>query len=258
MENSLTIPPERPPVGLGGIAAWLGGYVLLLGGAIVLLRGALAGEHWTWSWNGRVIAENLAALSPGVKLLILGIYLSLACTFVPLNTNVVVTAIALPQAHLAGSIYTTALLVGLVGGVASTIANLNDYHLYCLLLRNRRVAAVRQTRLYRAAAAWFARRPFLLVAFFSFLPIPVDVVRMLAVTYGYRRGPFAAANFIGRFARYAALAALTYALGERYGWLVVVGALAVAVVFACVKWLGRPKNDPSDPPPPKAAQENRT
>ena len=241
-------------MGVAGVAAWLGGYALLLTAAVLLLRAQLVGVHWTWSWKGQVIADNLAALSPQVKLLILGIYLSLACTFIPLNTNVVVAAVAvplLPPHHsLADSLFMTALLVGLVGGVASTIANLNDYHVYCLLLRNRRVAAVRQTRLYRGAAAWFARSPFLLVALFSFIPIPVDVVRMLAVTYGYRRVPFAAANFIGRFARYAALAGLTYASGEKYGWLVVVGVLAVAVVLAGVKWFRRPKN-----PPPAAAQE---
>ncbi|MEI7837515.1 MAG: hypothetical protein WCK05_14035 [Planctomycetota bacterium] len=254
----MTTTLDRPPVGVAGVAAWLGGYAILLAGAVVLLRAELVGQNWVWSWKGPVIAQNLAALSPQVKLLILGIYLSLACTFIPLNTNVVVTAVALRQAHLADSLFMTALLLGLVGGAASTIANLNDYHLYCLLLRHRRVAAVRQTGLYRRAAAWFARSPFLLVTFFSFIPIPVDVVRMLAVTYGYRRGPFAAANFIGRFARYAALAGLTYALGERYGWLVVVGALAIALVFAGAKLLRRPKHSPSDPPPPVAAQENQT
>lgn len=237
-------------MGVAGVAAWLGGYALLLTAAVLLLRAQLAGGQWTWSWKGQVIADNLAALSPQVKLLILGIYLSLACTFIPLNTNVVVTAVALRQAHLADSLFMTTVLVGLVGGVASTIANLNDYHVYCLLLRNRRVASVRQTRLYRGAAAWFAKSPFLLVTFFSFIPIPVDVVRMLAVTYGYPRVPFAGANFVGRFARYAALAGLTYASGEKYGWLVVVGVLAVAVVLAGVKWFRRPKDQP-----PAAAQE---
>ncbi|MCY2931903.1 MAG: hypothetical protein NTV86_20890 [Planctomycetota bacterium] len=258
----MTTTPDCPPVSGAGIAAWLGGYVLLLAGALLLLRAQLAGGDWVWSWKGRVIADNLANLSPQVKLLIMGIYLSLACTFIPLNTNIVVAAVAVPllppHPSLADSLFMTALLVGLVGGLASTIANLNDYHLYCLLLRHRRIAAVRQTRVYRAAAAWFARRPFLLVTFFSFIPIPVDVVRMLAVTHGYRRGPFAAANFIGRFLRYAVLAGLTYASGERYGWLVVAGVLALAVAFAAVKLVGRRKRASCDSPPTEAGQENRT
>lgn len=239
MENSSTTTLDRSAVTGASAALWLGGYALALAAGVVVLSHLVAGERWTWSWKGEAIARNLVDLSTSVKLLALAIYLSLACTFVPLNTSAVVAAVALPQARLADSLVGTTLLVALVGAVGSTIANLNDYHLFSLLLRHRRVAAVRNTRLYHASAAWFARAPFSIVAAFSFIPIPVDVIRMLAVTCGYPRLPFAAANLVGRFCRYAALAAITYSLGPRYGWLVIAAVLAMAVVLGAWKFVRR-------------------
>ena len=66
------------------------------------------------------------------------------------------------------------------------------------------------------------------------IPIPVDVVRMLATTYRYGRAPFAAANFVGRFLRYAVIAAVTYALADGGKWAVA-ALLALAVVLALGK-----------------------
>jgi membrane protein YqaA with SNARE-associated domain len=264
MANSSTTSLDRPGISAASAAWWLAAYALLLTAGLAALSVLVAGERWTWSWKGQVIADNLAGLRSAVKLLALGIYLSLACTFVPLNTGVVVAAVAMHQARLAPDLPSTALLVGLVGAAASTIANLNDYHVFSLLLRRRRVAAVRHTRIYRAAAAWFAREPFGILVVFNIVPIPVDVIRMLAVTYGYPRRPFAIANFAGRFVRYAAIAGLTYALGCDYGWLVVAAALAVAVAFAAAR-LGRrltrkaPAETDETPAPPSApaAQETK-
>ena len=231
---------------------WLAAYALLLAAALTALAWLVAGQTWEWSWRGRIIARNLAALAPAVKLLALGIYLSMACTFLPLNTGVVVAAVAMQQANLAPDIWSTDLLVAVVVAAASTIANINDYHIFTLLLRHRRVAAVRNTRFYQAAARWFAVRPFGILMIFNIIPVPVDVVRMLAVSCRYRRGPFGAANFLGRFIRYAAIAAVTYSLGEDYGWLAVVGLLGLAVVLALVRVIRRPgpsraANEPAPP-----------
>ena len=111
------------------------------------------------------------------------------------------------------------------------------------MLRSRRVAKIRETKLYHVSSRWFARSPFYLVTLFNVLPIPVDVVRMLASVQRYPRLPFAAANFIGRFVRYGVIAWVTYRLGEQGKW-VVVGLLGVAVVLAAVKVLpgGSAKN----------------
>ena len=127
----------------------------------------------------------------------------------------------------------TAAIVGAVGGAASTVANLNDYHLFTWLLRSRRIARVRHTRLYQASARWFARSPWFILVIFNIVPIPVDVIRMLATTCRYPRLPFAAANFLGRFVRYAAIAAGTYLLGQQGKW-VVWGLLALLAVIVLI------------------------
>jgi membrane protein YqaA with SNARE-associated domain len=106
--------------------------------------------------------------------------------------------------------------------------------LFTWLLRSRRIGKLRDTKLYRISAGWFERSPFFLVMLFNILPIPVDVVRMLATTYRYPRLPFAAANLVGRFIRYGVIAFMTYSLGDQGKWAVL-GLLGVAVVLGAGK-----------------------
>jgi len=164
------------------------------------------------------------------KLLIFAAYLSLCCTFLPLPTGWLVSALATREVALSESFAVTVLLVATVGAAASTVANLHDYHLFTWMLRHRRIARVRETRLYEKSARWFARQPFTLLVVFNIVPIPVDVVRMLAATYRYPLRPFAAANFAGRWVRYGVIAAVTFWMGDR-GWLISAALLAVAVVL---------------------------
>ena len=137
-------------------------------------------------------------MDPAVKLLIFGIYISLCCTFLPLPTTPIVAALATREAAVTGELWSTVVLVGVVCAAASTIANLNDYHIFTWMLRSRQVAGVRRTRMYACAARWFARSPFVILVIFNIAPIPVDVIRMLAATHRYPRVPFAAANFVGK------------------------------------------------------------
>lgn len=206
-------------------------YLLLLGLPAAILLGRL-GRPWT-----DLFAHPEAFTSLGhqaLKLLIFTAYVSLACTFLPMPTGWLITAMASQYVALTGGFWSTTLLVALCGGVGSTMANLNDYHLFTLLLRLRWIARVRTTRLYRLSSAWFERSPFLLLVVFNVIPIPVDVVRMLATSHRYGRVPFAAANFIGRFIRYWVFAAVTYALPAHQKH-VVIGMFALTVVLALVR-----------------------
>jgi membrane protein YqaA with SNARE-associated domain len=207
----------------------------LLATAIPLVMHA-RGEPWTWAqWRAHP-ALVLAATSPAVKLLAFGIYVSLCCTFLPLPTNWMVAAVAMQQCAVAPTVWATTAAVASVGALASTLANLNDYHLFTWMLRSHHVAKVRHTRLYHASARWFARSPFFILVVFGIIPIPVDVIRMLATVYRYPRLPFAAANFLGRFVRYAVIAFVTFQLGNK-GWWAVLGLLGLAVVLAAIKVL---------------------
>lgn len=206
--------------------ATVAAYLIVGGVAFYMLA---AGQGWSKDQWLHQPAETFARTSAAVKLLGFCLYLSLCCTFLPLPTGWIVAAVATRQAAVTGELYLTVLLVALTGAIGSTIANLTDYHLFTLLLRYRRIAAVRQTKTYQAAARWFSRGPFFIVTLFNVIPIPVDVIRMLATTYRYGRLPFALANFVGRFLRYAVIAFVTYYWN--LGWVAVVALLALAAAM---------------------------
>lgn len=207
------------------------GYFLLL--AVPLVMAIIAGGR-TWdNWTNNT-AETFRTSTEVAKLLGLALYLSLCCTFLPLPAMWIVSAVATQEFAVTGDVWTTTLIVASVGAFASMMANLNDYHIFTWMLRHHRIAAVRNTHTYRRAAKWFSRSPFLLLVVFNLIPIPVDVVRMLATTYRYPRLPFAAANFAGRFIRYGIVAFVTYELAD-YGWVATVALLA----FALALGLGR-------------------
>ncbi|MFW6065389.1 MAG: hypothetical protein ACOC9S_01085 [Planctomycetota bacterium] len=202
-------------------------YFLLLAVPLVVLI-IQEGRSW-YDWTNNT-ADTFRASTDAAKLLGLAMYLSVCCTFLPLPAIWIVSAVATQKFAVTGDVWTTTLIVATVAAFASMMANLNDYHIFTWMLRHRRIAAVRNTRGYRRAAKWFFRSPFMILVVFNIIPIPVDVVRMLATSSRYPRLPFAAANFIGRFARYGLVAFVTYELAE-YGWVATIGLLALAVTL---------------------------
>ena len=201
----------------------------------------LRGPAWVHpAWAHRLL-EKFTATKPEIKLLGFATYMSLCCTFLPLPTGWIVAALASREAGLAAGIspdvlvqaIATALLIGTAGATGSTFANLNDYHLFTLILRSRQVARVRDTRMYHMAARWFARSPLFIMVVFNIIPIPVDVIRVLSAIYRYPRRQFAAAVFIGRFARYGTIAFVTY--WWDLGWIAVAALLGLAIVLGTIR-----------------------
>lgn len=200
-------------------------------------------------------AEYTQPMHQVLKLLIYTFYLSLCCTFLPLPTSGMVAAMATSHVAVTGQMWSTVLLVAGCGAAGSTMANLNDYHLFTLLLRHRGVAKIRRTKTYAAARKWFQRSPFGILLVANILPIPIDVIRMLAITSRYPRGPFAAANYIGRFIRYALLAGVIYLVGERYQVHAVIGIFVFATLLALGRLVrGRMRKGP----PPQAILPEET
>jgi membrane protein YqaA with SNARE-associated domain len=161
-------------------------------------------------WNA--FTESVSNASAWAKLLVLGIYLSLCCTFLPLNTSWIVAAVAADDVSVGVALWDTVILVAIVGGIGSTIGNLHDYHLFRLLLRNRSISKVKDTKLYDLASRWFEKSPFFALLLFNIIPIPIDVARMLAAGNRYPRTRFVVANFAGRAIRYGTIAFLIYQL----------------------------------------------
>jgi outer membrane lipoprotein carrier protein len=71
---------------------------------------------------------------------------------------------------------------------------------------------VREHRFYLKLAALFDRSPFIALAIAAFLPIPLDGVRLMAITRRYNRFRYAAAAFLGRAPRYAMIASVGFGL----------------------------------------------
>ncbi len=161
-------------------------------------------------------------------------YMSMACTFCPLPTTWLMMWAAAPPASHGLGIHPLVVATG--GAVATAIANMHDYYLLTFLYRYRPVRRVRATGLYRRVAAWYNRAPFGTLAAASFLPIPVDFVRLLAISEGYSRWRFAIGSLVGRWPRYLLLAALA----DRFelGWQWIVGILGATVVLGL--WRGLP------------------
>ena len=238
MENSSTIlvSPDSGHEGGDGLSVWrwFAGYGILVAAAAATLA-VLDVRLLSWSaWSHHGL-ETFTQAPAGVKLLVLGVYLSVCCTFLPLPTGWLVAAVATRQAAVADSVWATTFLVAVAGGVGSTIANLHDYHLLTWMLRHRHIAKVRLTKTYRVSAGWFARSPFLILTVFNVLTIPVDVVRLLATTCRYPRKRFAAASFVGRFLRYGCIAFVTF--WWNLGWVAVVTLLGLAFVLGATTGL---------------------
>jgi membrane protein YqaA with SNARE-associated domain len=190
------------------------------GWALVFAAFLAAGGSVLWLARGPLASPRLEILT------LLLLYLSLACTFVPLPTAWIV---------LWAARETGALPVALVATAGTCIANLHDYHLVSALLAHRRLRRVRDGAGHVRAVAWFRRAPFTALAVASFAPLPIDAVRLLAISAGYGRAPYVLATFAGRFPRYLLLAVLGHELRPSNGVLaavVVVIAVAAAAKLA--------------------------
>jgi membrane protein YqaA with SNARE-associated domain len=161
-------------------------------------------------------------------------YLSLACTFLPLPTAwLIIWAGAAPEV---GGMGLSALVVATVGSAATAVGNMHDYYLLTYLYKYEPVRKIRATGLYRRVAAWYNRAPFGTLAAASFLPIPIDFVRLLAISEGYSRVRFVAGTVVGRWPRYFLLA---FAADQfKLGWQWILGIAGATVVLGL--WRGLP------------------
>jgi membrane protein YqaA with SNARE-associated domain len=182
-------------------------------------------------------------------------YMSLCCTFFPAPTAWLVLLMASPVIGLVKpglisqylplekivaqwvAAFVTVVIVAMVGAAGTAIANLNEYHIFTFFLRLGRANRIRQTRLYQTASRWFSVSPFAIMTIATLVPIPVDIVRWLAITHRYSRAYYALASFIGRFVRYAVLAAAATCL--RLDWLGIVIIQGSLIVLVLLRYLPR-------------------
>ena len=215
----------------------------LAGEAADLGIGAAPHLRW-WIWGyvalcaaAALVIINVAAMREFAVYLL---YMALACTFVPFPT----TPMVLFEATRMNFV-----LVALCGALGTTLANLNEYHLWTSFFRYRLFERIRRSPRCIAATAWFDRAPFFSLFLANVIPLPVDVVRLVAVARQYGRGRFVLANFCGRAIRYGLIAAVGYALDPpRWAIAVLTGLLLAYGLFkfARISGIGRPARENSD------------
>jgi membrane protein YqaA with SNARE-associated domain len=127
--------------------------------------------------------------------------------------------------------------VALVGALGTCVANLNDYHILHYLFRLERIKRATGTRPYQGAVRWFNKAPFLTLSVASFLPIPVDVIRILSVSVAYPRGLYVLATFAGRFPRYLLITILGHEIKLSNTGILIV--LLVTAALGAVKGLSK-------------------
>jgi membrane protein YqaA with SNARE-associated domain len=179
--------------------------------AVIRDTRAISAKRWIISFAVFLVAAGaLYLLSREVDsfarfeiMLLLLIYTSVACTFLPLPTAWIV---------LWAARETDPLSVALIAAAGTCMANLHDYYILNYLFGIDRIGKVKKKGFYLSAVKWFERAPFLTLTIASFVPIPIDIVRILAVSTGYSRLKYTLATFAGRFPRYLLLAWLGYEL----------------------------------------------
>ena len=224
---------------------WFALYGLLMAGGIALMTFMLAQRHLPpgafraaigqalWQLDGSALLEALRMAGRDIILLFMVMYLSICTTFLPLPSAPIVSLAATRGAGVAQSMWVMIVTVSALAAAGSTLANLNDYHIFTWMLRSERIARIRRTRACAWAQKWFARGPFATLFMFNVIQLPIDVSRMVSAVHGYPRRWFAVSNFLGRFVRYAVIAGVTLMLHDK-DWvapLVFLG-LGFVIVFA--------------------------
>ena len=153
-------------------------------------------------------------------------YMSLACNTVPLPATPVVLYMGREYPWVA---------VALVGGVATSLANLIDYEIFSSVFKTKLLKKIKDSEHSQASIRTFNRIAFPALTAVNFVVFSWDLIRLVAIAARYPRWKYALASFIGRTVRYAILAAV----GEFFEpplWAIGVVAVVVALP-ALVSWL---------------------
>jgi hypothetical protein len=214
-----------------GTRVWFAWFLVWLTGLAALALWLLA----RWEHGGEPLAMRAWIL------VLMCFYLSLCNAFVPLPTAWIILLAAAPDYALLAQPVLNILMVAVLGALATAMANLTEYHLLAYGFGGGLGQRLRATNVYTWAVRWFDRAPLQVLALVAFIPIPVDVVRWLAILRGYSRLRFGLAYLLGRSGRYLIFGGCSvfFALGARQIMLIQVGLVLAALSARVVWWLVR-------------------
>ncbi len=165
---------------------------------------------------------TLAVLLPGARLLIafFAYTATLNSGLIPFPTMTV--AIFLGKSY-------SPFLVAVVGTAGSAIASVIIYYLLTGLAKRERMRRIKDNRFIRSWQALTRKSPFLSLALFNFIPLPIEPARFSAILNRYSISRYVMAISLGRFARYFLLATLGEAFRIPNSVLLVLTVALIAV-----------------------------
>jgi ribonucleoside-triphosphate reductase len=122
-------------------------------------------------------------------------------------------------------------MIAVAATIGSVIATFADYAMVGAAMRTRALASTRNSKLFQWAMRWMRRYPFAIIVLFSFTPLPISVVRILAPAIDYPIPRYIAAQLVGRLPRFYILALIGHAF-HIPGWIL--GALVVVLIGSVV------------------------
>jgi len=118
--------------------------------------------------------------------------LSVSCNLVPIPTFPIVLYVSHDYAIW---------MIVLFGSVGASISALIEYNIIDFLMRFDRIAKLKQNGKYQKYAGYFDRFSFRSIMLASLIPLPLDVIRILAITRKYSKWKYLLATFLGRIPR---------------------------------------------------------
>ena len=110
-----------------------------------------------------------------------------------------------PAVVYMGALYPP-VVVAVVGGLATMVAATVDYVVIRRILQLRRVAPIKETRVFTTAVRLFSWQPWWTIVAFAFSPVPFYPVRVLAPGANYPMARYVSAVVVGRVPRYFLIA----------------------------------------------------
>jgi membrane protein YqaA with SNARE-associated domain len=184
-------------------------------------------NHW---WRGFLLALAAYAVLGAIVLAIVpdlaGVFL-LGAYCIPANS-------VIPFPHEPAILYFAKfyhpIWCALAGTIGSLIACYSDYAMVGAALRHRSLAKTRNSRLFQWSTTWMKRYPFAITVLFSFTPLPIAVVRILAPAVEYDVRRYMLAQIVGRFPRFYILAWIGHTIMIPT-WIIITLGVVLLVAF---------------------------
>jgi len=142
------------------------------------------------------------------------------------------------------------LPIAIAATIGSVIATFADYAMVGAAMRTRVLAGTRSSPLFQWATRWMRRYPFALIVLFSFTPLPISVIRILAPAIEYPIPRYIAAQLVGRLPRFYILAMIGHAV-HIPGWILLA---LVALLIGSVVLSARSGAEGDDESPDEEAE----